>query len=195
YTILPENQLRDKVTQDVTSGTGAYDVVTLGMFDATTLPSGTLKPLETNMNADTAWNKADVFPGILHGLTGSDGHTYAAPFYGESSFLMYRKDLAAKAHVTMPLHPTWDQVAAAAVKMNDPKNGVSGICLRGQEGWGEMFAPLTTVVNAFGGTWFAKNWTPQVTSAAFHNAVTFYVNLLKKAGEPAPSQAGFTEGD
>jgi sorbitol/mannitol transport system substrate-binding protein len=196
YTVLPENELRDKVTQDVASGAGQYDVVTLGMYDiANWGGTGKVKALDSYVNADAAWNKADVFPAMIKGLSGSDGKLYAAPFYGESSMLMYRKDLAAKAGVKIPLHPTWQQVAAAAAKMNDPKNGVAGICLRGLPGWGEQFAPLTTVVNTFGGTWFTKDWQAKVNDKPFVDAVQFYVDLLKKSGEKGATQAGFTECD
>jgi sorbitol/mannitol transport system substrate-binding protein len=68
-----------------------------------------------------------------------------------------------------------------------------GICLRGQVGWGQVFAPLTTVVNTFGGTWFDKTWQPQVNSPQFNEAVNFYVNLVRKHGEAGAPQAGFTE--
>lgn len=196
FTILPENELRDKVTTDVASGAGQYDVVTLGMYDiANWGGTGKLQSLDALATNDKSWNKSDVFPSMIKGLSGSDGKLYAAPFYGESSMLMYRKDLAAKAGAVIPLHPTWQQVATAAAKMNDPKNGVAGICLRGLPGWGQQFAPLTTVVNTFGGTWFTKDWKAQVSAKPFADAVNFYVDLLKKSGEPGATQAGFTECD
>ena len=118
---------------------------------------------------------------------------YAVPFYGESSFLMYRKDLAQQAGVTIPQHPTWDQVAAAARKMNDPARGISGICLRGLPGWGEQLAPLDTVVNTFGGRWFDPQWNAQLTSSQFASATSFYVNLVRSAGEAGAANDGFTE--
>ncbi len=196
FTVLPENELRDKVTTDVASGAGQYDVVTLGMWDVANWGgTGKLQALDSYASSDKAWNKADIFPSMIKGLSGSDGKLYAAPFYGESSMLMYRKDLAKKAGVTIPEHPTWQQVATAAAKMTDKKNGVAGICLRGLPGWGEQFAPLTTVVNTFGGTWFTKDWKAQVNSMEFKQAVQFYVDLLKKSGEPGATQAGFTECD
>jgi sorbitol/mannitol transport system substrate-binding protein len=70
---------------------------------------------------------------------------------------------------------------------------MKGICLRGQPGWGQLFAPLTTVVNTYGGTWFNKDWTPQVNAPAFKEAANFYVNLVKQYGEAGAPQAGFTE--
>ena len=196
FTVLPENELRDKVTQDVASGAGQYDIVTLGMYDVANWGgTGKIKSLDSLVAADSAWDKADVFPSMIKGLSGSDKKLYAAPFYGESSMLMYRADLAKAAGVTIPLKPTWAQVAAAAAKMNDKKKGIAGICLRGLPGWGEQFAPLTTVVNTYGGTWFTKDWKAQVNSKPFVDAVSFYVDLLKKYGEPAPTQAGFTGCD
>jgi sorbitol/mannitol transport system substrate-binding protein len=109
------------------------------------------------------------------------------------SFLMYRKDILAAKGVTMPERPTWQQVADAAAKVDNAEPGMRGICLRGLPGWGEMFAPLTTVVNTFGGTWFTKDWQAQVSSPQFTEAVDFYVNLVKTHGEAGAAQAGFTE--
>jgi len=70
---------------------------------------------------------------------------------------------------------------------------MKGICLRGQPGWGEIFAPLTTVVNTFGGTWWDKDWSAQVDAQPFEDATNFYVDLVKAHGESGASQAGFTE--
>jgi sorbitol/mannitol transport system substrate-binding protein len=93
----------------------------------------------------------------------------------------------------MPEHPTWAQVADFAAKLDDKGKGVAGICLRGLPGWGEMFAPLTTVVNTYGGTWFDKDWTAQVNAQPFKDAANMYVNLVKQHGESGAPQAGFTE--
>jgi sorbitol/mannitol transport system substrate-binding protein len=106
---------------------------------------------------------------------------------------MYNKDLFAAKGLTMPERPTWQQVAEFAAKLNDKSTGTAGICLRGLPGWGEMFAPLTTVVNTFGGTWFEKDWTPKVNAPEFTAATKFYVDLVRNYGEPGASQAGFTE--
>jgi sorbitol/mannitol transport system substrate-binding protein len=106
---------------------------------------------------------------------------------------MYNKDMFTAKGLTMPEHPTWAQVADFAAKLDDKAKGTAGICLRGLPGWGEMFAPLTTVVNTYGGTWFNKDWTPQVNSPEFKAAANFYVNLIRQHGEAGAPQAGFTE--
>jgi sorbitol/mannitol transport system substrate-binding protein len=193
YTVLPENELRSKVTQDVATGAGSYDVATVGAYEVPIwAKNGWLNDLTSY--ADTAsWDKADILPPMIKSLSGEDGKLYGMPFYGESSFLMYRKDVLKKKGITMPQRPTWTQVADIAAKVDGAQPGMKGICLRGLPGWGEQFAPLTTVVNTFGGTWFTKDWQAQVDSPEFKKAVNFYVDLIKKHGEPGASQAGFQE--
>jgi sorbitol/mannitol transport system substrate-binding protein len=194
YTVLPENELRDKVTQDVATQAGQYDVASVGMYEVPIwAKNGWLKELGTAAKADANYDYADILPSMIKGLSGEDGSLYGLPFYGESSFLMYRKDLVAAKGLTMPERPTWAQVADVAAKLDGAEPGMKGICLRGLPGWGEVFAPLTTVVNTFGGTWFTKDWKAQVNSPEFTKATNFYVNLIKAHGEPGAGQAGFTE--
>ncbi|GLY98069.1 sugar ABC transporter substrate-binding protein [Actinoplanes sp. NBRC 103695] len=193
FTILPENELRDKVTQDVANQGGQYDVATVGAYEVPIWSkNGWLHELSTQAAADSGYDQADLLKPMVQSLTGEDGKMYAAPFYGESSFLMYNKEMFAAAGITMPEKPTWAQVAEYAKKLNK-KGDVAGICLRGLPGWGELFAPLTTVVNTYGGTWFEKDWTPKVNSPEFKAATDFYVNLVKNYGESGAPQAGFTE--
>ena len=194
FTILPENELRDKVTQDVANQGGQYDVATVGAYEVPIwAKNGWLQQLSDKADADPGYDTGDLLKPMVAALTGSDGKMYGAPFYGESSFLMYNKDLFAAKGLTMPDHPTWDQVAQFAAKLNDKSKGVAGICLRGLPGWGELFAPLTTVVNTYGGTWFEKDWTPKVNAPEFKQATQFYVDLVKKYGESGAPQSGFTE--
>jgi sorbitol/mannitol transport system substrate-binding protein len=193
YTVLPENELRDKVTQDVATKAGQYDVATVGAYEVPIwAKNGWLNPLDKYADQGS-FDKGDLLEPITKSLSGEDGKLYSLPFYGESSFLMYRKDVFAKKGITMPDRPTWQQVAAMAAKVDGAEPGMKGICLRGLPGWGEQFAPLTTVVNTFGGTWFTKDWQAEVDSPEFKQAVNFYVDLIKKHGEPGASQAGFTE--
>ena len=194
FTILPENELRDKVTQEVATKAGQYDVATIGAYEAAIwAKNGWLHELDSYADADTKFDKADLLKPIVTSLSGADGKLYAMPFYGESSFLMYRKDVLQAKGITMPERPTWDQVADAAAKVDGAEPGMKGICLRGLPGWGEIFAPLTTVVNTFGGTWFEKDWTAKVNAPEFVAATKFYVDLVRAHGEPGAAQAGFSE--
>ena len=193
YTVLPENDVRDKISQEFSSQAGQYDVASLSNFEIPIYAkSHWIAPLDPYIAADSGFDQADILPPMTKSLS-SDGKIYGEPFYGESSFLMYRKDVLAAAGLTMPDKPTWPQVAQIAAAVDGKQQGMRGICLRGQPGWGQIFAPLTTVVNTFGGTWFDKNWNAQVDAPPFRAATQFYVNLVRSHGEAGAPQAGFTE--
>ncbi|MEW2544365.1 sugar ABC transporter substrate-binding protein [Streptomyces sp. NPDC047002] len=194
FTVLPENDARDKFTQDFSNQAGQYDIATISNYEVPFYAKyGWLAPLDGYAAKDAAFDQQDVLAPMRESLSGTDGHLYAEPFYGESSFLMYRKDLFAKKHLTMPAHPTWQQVADLAAEVDGASPGVKGICLRGLPGWGEMIAPLTTVVNTMGGTWFDKDWNAELTSPAFEKATKFYVDLVRKHGEAGAAQSGYAE--
>jgi sorbitol/mannitol transport system substrate-binding protein len=129
----------------------------------------------------------------MRGGLSANGNLYAAPFYGESSMIMYRKDLLDAAGMSMPDNPTWGHVQDAAAAMTDKDNGVYGICLRGKPGWGDNMAFLTTMANSFGARWFDEEWKPQLDSAAWNHAVNFYVDLLTHYGPPGSSGNSFNE--
>ncbi len=194
FTVLPENDVRDSIATDFSAQAGQYDVATISNYEVPFFAkNGWLVPLDTYVEADEEFDQEDILPPIADGLRGQDGSLYAQPFYGESSFLMYRTDVFDEAGLTMPENPTWDEVAALAEQADGVRPGMDGICLRGQPGWGQIFAPLTTVVNTFGGTWFDENFDAQVDSPEFVEATQFYVDLVTSYGEPGAANAGFTE--
>lgn len=196
YTILDEGKLRQVTTRDVGSGGKAFDAVMIGMYETPQFgTAGLLQNLTPLAKADKSYNYGDLIPAVRNGLS-AKGNLYASPFYAESSFLMYRKDVLAKAGVTMPLHPTWQQVATIAEKINTPN--MAGICLRGKPGWGDLGAAFTTVLNTFGGTWWSSkpDGTPdkaQINQPAFKTALDFYSTLVQKAGEKDAANSSFNE--
>ncbi len=188
WVTLEENVLRQKVTTDIATKAGQYDIITIGTYEVPIwAKKGWLVPLD-NLGKDYDVN--DLLPAIRSGLS-VGGKLYAAPFYGESSMVMYRTDLMKKAGLTMPKSPTWAFIAQAAAKMNDPKNGVYGICLRGKAGWGENMAFLTTLANSYGARWFNMKWKPLFDGPEWKNAINYYVNLMKADGPPGASANGF----
>jgi len=189
WVTLEEGVLRQRVTTDIATKGGQFDVMTIGMYET---PIWGKKGWLTEIKPDAKYDVDDLLPAMRNGLS-VDGKLYAAPFYGESSMLMYRKDLADKAGVTFAERPTWAQVKDAAAKMNDPKAGVYGICLRGKPGWGDNMAFITTMVNSYGGQWFDMGWKPQLESKPWHDAIVDYVDLLKKYGPPGSSANSFNE--
>ena len=197
FVTLPENDLRKKVTEDVSLGAGKFDIVTIGTYDTPIWAKNNwiepLTPFLDKMSADdkAKYDVKDIFPAISDALSHNKS-LYALPFYAESSLLFYNKDMLAKANVTMPEAPTWDQVADIAKKVK-AANNVPGIVIRGLPGWGEMLAPLDTMINAFGGSWYDMNWNAKLNSPETVNAVKFYADLLKAAGQPGATSTGFTE--
>ena len=187
WVTLEENDLRQKVTKDISTKGGQYDVLTIGMYETPIWgKKGWLVPLK---GID---DPADILPAVTGGLS-VDGTLYAAPFYGESSFVMYRKDLMDKAGLKMPDAPTWGFLADAATKMTDRGAGINGICLRGKAGWGENMAFLTSTANAFGARWFDEKWHPQFDSPEWKATLTSYLDLMKTAGPQGASGNGFSE--
>jgi sorbitol/mannitol transport system substrate-binding protein len=191
YVTLPENEARARITQDVATKAGQFDVVMIGTYETPIWGrNGWLTDLTPYARADREYDVDDLMPAVRKGLSVED-KLYAVPFYGESSFLMYRKDLFEQAGLQMPDRPTWTQVAEFARKLKTPDR--AGICLRGLPGWGEQLAPLNTVINTFGGRWYDPKWNAQLTSPATSKAVKFYLDLVKQAGEPGAPNAGFSE--
>jgi sorbitol/mannitol transport system substrate-binding protein len=193
FDTLPENNERADIQKDVATDSKLYDVVMISNYETPIwAKNGWLDNLTSQFIAkDASYDAGDLLPPIASSLA-YQGGIYSVPFYGESSMLYYRKSMLTAAGVTLPLHPTWTQVAAAAAKLNKPGK-VAGICLRGENGWGENLAALDTVINTFGGSWFNTQWQPQLTSPATEKAVNFYVNLVRKDGEPGAASDGFTE--
>jgi sorbitol/mannitol transport system substrate-binding protein len=189
WVTLEEGVLRQRVTTDIATKGGQFDIMTIGMYETPIWgKKGWLQELKT----DAAYDVDDLLPAMRNGLS-VDGKLFAAPFYGESSMLMYRKDLADKAGITVSDKPTWADIKTLASKIHNPKEGVYGICLRGKPGWGDNMALLSTLVNAHGGQWFDMNWKPQLTSQPWKEAITFYVDLLKNYGPPGSSNNSFNE--
>ncbi|MFE9179141.1 ABC transporter substrate-binding protein [Streptomyces sp. NPDC007126] len=194
FTVLPENDVRDKISQDFANQAGQYDVATLSNYEIPIYARNDwLHEMNSYVAEDPGYDEEDILGPMRESLTGDDGKLYGQPFYGESSFLMYRKDLFAEAGLTMPEHPTWTQVADFAEKLDGAEPGMKGICLRGLPGWGELMAPLTTVVNTFGGTWFDQDWQARLDSPEWEKATKFYVDLVREHGESGAAQSGFAE--
>ena len=186
---LEEGVLREQVTSDTATGGGQYDIINIGMQEAPIWgAAGWIEPLEFGADYDAD----DILPAIKAGLS-HEGTMYAAPFYGESSMVMYRKDLMDAAGVSIADNDSWDNIKAAAAAVHDPDNGVYGACLRGKPGWGDNMAFITTVVNSFGGAWFDADYKPTIDSDEWRAAINFYVDLLGNYGPPGSEGNSFNE--
>jgi sorbitol/mannitol transport system substrate-binding protein len=190
WVTLEENVLRQRVTTDIATQGGQYDVLTIGNYEVPIwAKQNWLLPLD-NLGDD--YDVDDLLPAIREALS-IDGTLYAAPFYGESAMIMYRTDLLEQAGLEMPDSPTWEFIAEAARAMTDRDNDINGICLRGKAGWGENMAFLTAAANSFGGRWFDMEWRPQFDQPEWQETLQFYVDLMNDAGPSGASSNGFNE--
>lgn len=187
---LDENTLRQRVTTDIATGAGLFDIVTIGTYEASIWAErGWLSPLG---DMPPSYDVDDLLPPIRDSLS-YDGTLFAAPFYGESSFTMYRTDLFEAAGLEMPDEPTWDFIREAASAISAQNDDVYGICLRGKPGWGENMALLTAMANSYGARWFDTDWQPQLDSGEWVAAVNDYIGLLHDFGPPEAEAKGYTE--
>jgi len=192
FVVKVEQDMRDTASTEFANQSGVYDVATLSNFEIPYYAkAGWVSDMES-IAKDPSFDQSDIFPSMTKALS-YDGKVYGEPFYGESSFLMYRKDIFKKLGITVPERPTWSQVAQWAAKVDQSQSGMKGICLRGLAGWGDNLAPLTTVVNTMGGTWFDDHWNAQVNTGGFKKAANFYVNLVRQHGEPGAATFSFPQ--
>ena len=190
WVITEENTVRQRITTDVSTGSGQFDIVQIGLYETPIFAKrGWLKEM-ANLPAD--YDIDDVFKSLRDGLS-YQGKLYALPFYGESSMLMYRKDLLEEKGLKMPDQPKYEDIKKIADALTDKGKGFYGITLRGKPGWGENMAFLSTLINTFGGTWFDMKWNPTIDTPEWKKAITFYIDLMKADGPPGASANGFNE--
>jgi sorbitol/mannitol transport system substrate-binding protein len=190
WLVLEENVLRQRVTTDIATGGGQFDIITIGSYETPIWGAQEwLVPLD---DFDESYDYGDLIESVKNGLS-HEGALYAVPFYAESSFTFYRKDLFEEAGIEMPDQPTYDQIAEYAAQLTDKDKEQYGFCQRGKPGWGENMAFVGPMVNAFGGRWFDMDWQPQLTSEPWKAAVNYYVDNMNAYGPPGAASNGHNE--
>jgi sorbitol/mannitol transport system substrate-binding protein len=189
WLVLEENIMRQRITTDVSTGGGQFDVIFIGLYETPIF--GKRGWLTTMENLPAEYDLEDVFKSLRDGLS-YDGKLYALPFNGESSMLMYRKDLFEAKGITMPEQATYADIKKWAEQLTE-KGKVFGITLRGKPGWGENMAYFSTLVNTFGGAYFDMDWKATIDTPEWKNALTYYVDLMKAYGPPGATSNGFNE--
>jgi len=190
WVVLEENTLRQRVTTDIATQGGQFDVLTIGNYEVPIWAKQKwLAPFD---NLPAAFDVDDILKPVRDGLS-YEGKIYALPFYAESVMTLYRTDLFKKAGLTMPAAPTYEQIRQFADKITDKPNGIYGICLRGKPGWGENMAYFSTLVTANGGQWFDTKWNTTIDTPEWKAALAYYTGILTADGPPGASSNGFNE--
>ncbi len=190
WLVLEENVLRQRVTTDISTKGGQFDIITIGMYETPIWGKNDwLVPFD---NVPKDYDLEDVLASVRSALSYKD-KLYSLPFYAESTMMFYRTDLFKAAGLTMPEKPTWDQVAQFASKITDKSKQIYGICLRGQPGWGENMGIMGLLGNTFGGQLFDMDWKSGYNSPEWKKAIAFYVDMMHKDGPPGAASNGFNE--
>ncbi|WP_158743129.1 sugar ABC transporter substrate-binding protein [Acidisphaera sp. L21] len=190
WVVLEENVLRQRVTTDIATKAGQFDVMTIGNYEVPIwAKQGWLEPMD---NLPASYAVDDLLKPVRDALT-YNGKLYGLPFYAESAMTYYRTDLFDKAGLKMPDAPTYEQIRGFADKITDKAHQVYGMCLRGKPGWGENMAYVTSLVDAEGGQWFDMQWKPTIDTPAWKKAITYYSDILKTDGPPGATSNGFNE--
>ncbi len=190
WVVLEENVLRQRVTTDIATKAGQFDVLTIGNYEVPIwAKQGWLEPME---GLPAGYDADDLIKTVREGIS-ADGKLYALPFYGESAMTYYRRDLFEKAGLTMPEAPTYEEIRGFAEKLTDKSTQTYGLCLRGKPGWGENMAYITSLVDTYGGQWFADGWKTTIDTPEWKKALTFYTEVMKANGPPGATSNGFNE--
>ena len=193
WVVLEENVLRQRTTQDIATKGGSFDIIFIGAYEAPIWGANGWLTSLNDFGDDAAYDVNDIFQLVRNGLSAKD-NLYAVPLYSETSFTFYRTDVFKAAGVEAPTEQiSYTEFRDIVSKVHDPDNGVFGTCQRGKAGWGENMAFIGPLANAFGARWFDMNWNPQLDSAEWNAAVTYYVDLMTKYGPPGASANGHNE--
>ncbi|WP_414474682.1 ABC transporter substrate-binding protein [Microvirga sp. M2] len=190
WVVLEENVLRQRATTDIATKGGQFDIITIGSYETPIWGKQNWLVSLDDLGAD--YDYGDLIPTVKSALS-ANGKLYAVPFYAESSFTYYRKDLFDQAGLKMADKPTYDQISEYAAKLTDKSKEQYGFCQRGKPGWGENMAFIGPMVNAFGGRWFNEKWEPQLTTEPWKNAINYYVKNMREYGPPGATANGHNE--
>ncbi len=190
WVVLEENTLRQRVTTDIATQGGQFDILTIGNYEVPIWAKQKwLAPFD---NLPGSFDVDDILKPVRDGIS-YEGKLYALPFYAESAMTFYRTDLFQKTGLTMPATPTYEQIRQFADKITDKANQIYGICLRGKPGWGENMAYFSTLVTANGGQWFDSKWDTMIDTPEWKAALNYYTGIMKADGPPGASSNGFNE--
>lgn len=194
FLTLPETELRQRVTRDVSSGAGEFDAVVIGPYEISVWSgNGWLEPLESMASEDSGYNLDDLIP-MTRSYMSSDNQMYGAPIYAESACLMYRKDLTDSLGIEIPQAPQWDEVLDLARALHGESidgRSLSGVAMRGMPG--EILTPVLPMVSTYGGRILAPDWAPTLTESPTDQAIIDYLRLLQDTGQPGVANAGYTD--
>jgi multiple sugar transport system substrate-binding protein len=194
YDIFPEENYFDKVTIDLSSGQGSYDVFMTGAYMIWQYaPPGWMEPLNKYMNDPSMtspdWDVKDIYPNLLGADSWSlkvgdpvgTGKQWALPWAFETNALMYRKDLFEKFGLTAP--KTFQELTATAKKLTT--SDMAGIVVRGTKNWATIHPGYMTMYASSGLKDFDKKMNPVMNSPKAVAMTDEWVKMVRESGPKA----------
>ncbi len=193
----PDPMNIDKINLALSQRSSDYDVIMaegswcgIGWYRA-----GYLEPLKNFIDDPTIDNSNldldDFMEKFLDAATElRDGTLFGLPLYGESTFLMYRKDVFAKLGLQAPA--TMDDLELAASKITE-NTDMYGITVRARRGIHAVYI-WRGFWQAYGAEkWFDKDMKPLLNAPAAIEGTELYARLIKKYAPAGVLNFGWTE--
>jgi len=192
--IIPYNELPQKAMLGFSQGSDQYDIIFNDMFihGPGYVHNDFVLPLDgylADPKLNAYWDKDDLVPayrdaGVIN------GKTYGVPVYGESTFLMYRKDIFEKHGISLP--KKLDELVETARTVQELEKDMFGITLRGQQGIHAVYV-WCGFLWGYGGRWFDENGKLDLATPEAIRATEVYATLLNQYGPPGYSNFGWQE--
>lgn len=190
--VVPEQDITAKTLLEFSSKSGRYDVVQNNIiyvpgFSA----SNYIVPLdETLAKYPQYFDKADFVPGYIN-TNIVDGKTYGLPVYGESTFLMYRKDLFQEYGLSEP--KSFEDIEAAAKAVSEKSNKqIAGITMRGQQGIQGVYV-WAAYLWGFGGSFLDASGKSALDTPEGVAALDAFTKVLRDYGPVGVANFGWEE--
>ena len=190
--VVPESDITAKMLLEFSSGSGRYDVVQNNIiYIPGFLKAGYIAPLDDLAQKSPAnYDKADFVPGYLN-TNVVDGKLYGLPVYGESTFLMYRKDLFEEYGIAPP--KSFSEVTAAAKTIKEKSNGaVAGITMRGAQGIQNVYV-WAGWLWGYGGEFITADGKSALGTEEAAASLDAFANVLRDYGPVGVANFGWEE--
>jgi multiple sugar transport system substrate-binding protein len=190
--VVPESDITAKMLLEFSSGSGRYDVVQNNIiYIPGFVKAGYIDPLDDLAQKLPKYlDKADFVPGYLN-TNIVDGKLYGLPVYGESTFLMYRKDLFDQYGLTPP--KTFDDVTVAAETIKEKSNGeITGITMRGAQGIQNVYV-WAGWLWGYGGEFISSDGKSALGSDEAAKSLDAFANVLRNYGPVGVANFGWEE--
>lgn len=194
WEIYPEDAFRQKLTIEMSSGSGTVDgFMSLTAYDGLRFAkAGWYEPLGEYVNnptlTDPLFDFADFYPTLRAAAT-IDGKVIGIPTAPEVQLLYYRKDVFQARGLNPPR--TLQELESDAKALTNKGDNFYGFLSRGKRAAAVYtFAPF--LLN-FGGRWLDQTGKPVLNTPAFISALAFYGGLIRQYGPPGGVNIGFYE--